>query len=398
MTTKIFTVGPPPAESTGADEQVPNGHTPASLDQTIANLRAATDRALAALGGFSASQTPAANNIPVLNSNGRITIGLNDDGRNIIQTAGRTFSYGSEVVNINKLYGGYPFRRNKDLFSMSMGAVSGTLKIKIPNLTSAAVVLTLEGITMTNPLKTWTIKIGFYTPKSTGFTYSADSVIVNGIPPFSDIRLVYDGTNAFLLLGNTSTAWSNTVIGGSVDTTWSGYSLDSSIGWEASIITDETGLTLNKVVSDYSNLFPSSGPAMVRQGLAFPATQYASSDPNTLDDYREPTFTATATGMTTSPTGTVEFVKAGKMVIMQIPAIAGISNTTTFTLTGMPTTCRPSVPRTVILRITDNGIDSFGLAVIGTDGVITIYPTAAGGAFTSAGNKGVKTTNVSYLI
>lgn len=72
MPTKVYFVGTPPGETTGADGAAPTGHSPATLDQTVANLRAATDRALAALGGFTASQTPGANQIPVQDANGRL--------------------------------------------------------------------------------------------------------------------------------------------------------------------------------------------------------------------------------------------------------------------------------------------------------------------------------------
>jgi len=59
---------------------------------------------------------------------------------------------------------------------------------------------------------------------------------------------------------------------------------------------------------------PSSGA-----GIAFPATQSASSDANTLDDYEEGTFTPTITGATTSGTGTYStqsgtYIKVGRLV------------------------------------------------------------------------------------
>jgi len=59
---------------------------------------------------------------------------------------------------------------------------------------------------------------------------------------------------------------------------------------------------------------PSSGA-----GISFPATQSASSDANTLDDYEEGTFTPTITGATTSGTGTYStqsgtYIKVGRLV------------------------------------------------------------------------------------
>jgi hypothetical protein len=134
-------------------------------------------------------------------------------------------------------------------------------------------------------------------------------------------------------------------------------------------------------------------------GIGFPATQVASSDANTLDDYREATFTATATGMTTAPTGTVAFVRVGNAVTITIPAITGTSNATSFTLTGGPTTMRPSAARIIPVRVQDNGgAITWGMASIGTDGVITLSKDAAAGAFTASGTKSIAISSASYSI
>lgn len=67
MPTKIITVSAvPPAESSGADTNKGAAMNATEYDQNIINLRAAVDRALAALGGFTASQTPGANQIPAV--------------------------------------------------------------------------------------------------------------------------------------------------------------------------------------------------------------------------------------------------------------------------------------------------------------------------------------------
>ena len=47
-------------------------------------------------------------------------------------------------------------------------------------------------------------------------------------------------------------------------------------------------------------------------GIAFPATQSASSDANTLDDYEEGTFTCILTGSSSNPTGVTYFSQDGK--------------------------------------------------------------------------------------
>ena len=58
-------------------------------------------------------------------------------------------------------------------------------------------------------------------------------------------------------------------------------------------------------------------PSTSGSGISFPATQSASSDANTLDDYEEGTFTPTATSSTgnlTSYTSAGTYVKIGKIV------------------------------------------------------------------------------------
>jgi len=74
----------------------------------------------------------------------------------------------------------------------------------------------------------------------------------------------------------------------------------------------------------------------VSSGITFPATQSASSDANTLDDYEEGTFTPTAasqTGSITSYTSGGIYVKVGKLVFIQ----GYITTTTAGTAAGVLT-------------------------------------------------------------
>ncbi len=72
-------------------------------------------------------------------------------------------------------------------------------------------------------------------------------------------------------------------------------------------------------------------PTTSGAGITFPATQSASSDANTLDDYEEGTFTPTFGGSTTNPTQTSGsttglYIKVGKLVWVSIQ-MAGVSYT-----------------------------------------------------------------------
>jgi hypothetical protein len=86
-----------------------------------------------------------------------------------------------------------------------------------------------------------------------------------------------------------------------------------------------TSATINQYGLGLGTAVPSSGI-----GIAFPATQVSSSDPNTLDDYEEGTFTPTAT---TGLTGTGlslsgKYTKVGNLVTIQI-TVSGTSVATT---------------------------------------------------------------------
>jgi len=110
------------------------------------------------------------------------------------------------------------------------------------------------------------------------------------------------------------------------------------------------------------------------------------------------TTTLTATGMTTSPTGTASYVVAGSLVSLDIPYITGTSNATTFTIGTLPTNARPTAARNVFVRINDNGgASTLALASIGTNGTITLYASPAGAAFTASGAKSVQGQSVAYV-
>ena len=81
---------------------------------------------------------------------------------------------------------------------------------------------------------------------------------------------------------------------------------------------------------------PSSGV-----GIAFPSTQVASSDPNTLDDYEEGTFSLTYAGGGSSPTinsQSCSYVKIGRSVTVSISIQINLGSTSTTlgTLSGFP--------------------------------------------------------------
>ena len=135
-------------------------------------------------------------------------------------------------------------------------------------------------------------------------------------------------------------------------------------------------------------------------GIGFPATQVASTDPNTLDDYREETYTGTLTGCTTSPTASITYVRVGRLVTVNIASfLFATSNTTDCTITGGPIGMRPiaSTKTSTVVKVLDNSVGVAGLITVGTDGVLTLS-RLDGAVFTAAGNKGIAGACFSYII
>ena len=110
-------------------------------------------------------------------------------------------------------------------------------------------------------------------------------------------------------------------------------------------------------------------------------------------------YTATATGMTTSPTGTIIYSRVGKSVTMSIPNIFGTSNATTFTLTGGNAAMKPTSNRVAQVVVSDNGGSAvMAIAIIGTNGIIQLFANLSGTGFTASGTKSVGECTLSYVI
>jgi hypothetical protein len=100
-------------------------------------------------------------------------------------------------------------------------------------------------------------------------------------------------------------------------------------------------------------------PATTGAGITFPATQSASSDANTLDDYEEGTWTPAITGGSTAGTTTHvaqngKYTKIGNMVVasgfVQISAMTGTGNLTV----SLPFATHNAQPRSVGTLMSDD--------------------------------------------
>ncbi len=120
-------------------------------------------------------------------------------------------------------------------------------------------------------------------------------------------NIYYDGSYKFIGTGYANRYYQN---GG--DHTWTASSASGSAG---GAVTENTLLTLNSSAC----LILKGGTGTSSVGIAFPATQVASSNANTLDDYEEGTWTPTYFGSTTAGTTTYTgqkgtYVKIGNSV------------------------------------------------------------------------------------
>lgn len=80
-------------------------------------------------------------------------------------------------------------------------------------------------------------------------------------------------------------------------------------------------------------------------------------------------FTFTATGMSTTPTGTGFWVRLGNMVLLLLPAITGTSNANTFTYTGLPAEIQAARP--ITCPLVEDYVENGGAVVNTAAAVLT---------------------------
>jgi hypothetical protein len=111
------------------------------------------------------------------------------------------------------------------------------------------------------------------------------------------------------------------------------------------------------------------------------------------------TFTATLTGCTTSPTGTVRAVKQGTLVTLYLPLITATSNSTAATLTGLSASLYPARDQSILCRVSNGGGGVvLGLLEIDPTGLITLRADVGGAAFSGSGTKGVQIQTLTYSV
>jgi hypothetical protein len=112
------------------------------------------------------------------------------------------------------------------------------------------------------------------------------------------------------------------------------------------------------------------------------------------------TYTATATGLTTSPTVTVYYRVLGNMVFLETrDAVTGTSNSTSFSLTGAPAGIRPaSTSGFTVCYVTDDTTPQTGIIAMNSSGNLTIFRTGSTSTWTSSGSKTINTFSMRYML
>jgi hypothetical protein len=107
-------------------------------------------------------------------------------------------------------------------------------------------------------------------------------------------------------------------------------------------------------------------------------------------------FVGTLTGFATSPTGTCFYTTVGTAVILYVPAMTGVSNAPTMTLTGLPAAIQPLTAKTVLIPSIDNASVNNALGSATINGAVITFalytntpPIQNTGGFASTGTKGI---------
>ena len=456
--------------------------------------------------GFHASQTPSANQIPVLNSSGRLVLDGTDDGSSKIQTGGVIKAGGLKLSDTNEIKWGDGSCKISGSGSTGIITLTGNLSIKNIYGTTLAI-NNYSGANSTGG-NVWIGGGGTSSIGESGATYKGSGNFAAGNSAlYSATSAYWNAASGYTALYGITTGHANTaagyaagrfIAGGSVLNTISTSSLYLGAATKAGadgntneivIGFNTTGMGSNTAILGNSNIthtylrgqvligtttpqvgvaatingpivlqsnsspvgmitagstintFRSStilglysggldtnnehlrltsagrilaGPTLptdngvdalqvngtiASKGIKLDGT--ASSDVNTLDYYKEGTFTATGTGFSnaTPPSSAWYYVRVGKQVTISTGLITGTSNTTTFTVTGLPSELIPPIIRNCMIRIRDNGgALILGLMQIGTGGTLSIFKTPNGDVFTASGNKAIYPSELTYML
>jgi hypothetical protein len=165
-----------------------------------------------------------------------------------------------------------------------------------------------------------------------GTTDATQRIVVNGSGNYSSLKLQYNATEVAQFQN-----YQNSEV--SIGATVSAPLLLVTNNTERARIPAAGGIQSKTTIS-VGDATPSASGA----GITFPATQSASTDANTLDDYEEGTWTPSIGGTATYSGRSGNYVKIGKVVYIDFSIEINIRGTGSTTLmTGMPFSCGNTV-------------------------------------------------------
>jgi len=188
--------------------------------------------------------------------------------------------------------------------------------------------------------------------------------------------------------GGAITSGTNNTIIGQYD--GNGDGLDIRTASNYAVISDGDGNRLLSTANGYSLALDGGAVPQTGTGITFPATQSASSDANTLDDYEEGTWTPTVIGSTTAGTGTYSsqlgrYTKVGRLVSLEVYLIwSAHTGTGNLQFSNLPFTVNSSVNSGVSIGYFETiGLTALNVATAFTAPTTTNirvfqYPTGGG--------------------
>lgn len=110
------------------------------------------------------------------------------------------------------------------------------------------------------------------------------------------------------------------------------------------------------------------------------------------------TATVTIGGLVSPTTLEVRYTRQGATVTLLIPTVSGVSNATTFNLTGLPTEIVPTSDTFGFVRGRDNGVYGIRMYRLLGPGNLVFYTDAAATAWTASGTKSCESFFVTYAL
>jgi hypothetical protein len=132
-----------------------------------------------------------------------------------------------------------------------------------------------------------------------------------------------------------------------------------------------------------------------RNGVLYLADPDQIFDPAPLITGVPGSFTATLTGMDGSTTGTINYERIGRVVVMYTNGVAftGTSNASSMTMTGLPSAIATANTHSCACYVTDNGVEFIPALATITGTTVTFRPLSGGTysatGFTGSGTKGL---------